>query len=208
MCATRQRAPALAESRPPMAAFTPQVGSAHRAPAPRRGSATAHREGQIKRWRGISPLPCHPLQVHAVGHWRRPQPRPRPELAELPVSLRQPQNIMPPSTSLLLADDNPANVVAGACSHELLDLPDEPKSTAAWKANLPVLGCHLGSIPRALRPRGIGSGQQWCGCALARRGQGTLRIQKERRQCVLSVQPRVTVSLLAGRSGGPGRAWQ
>ena len=29
----------------------------------------------------------------------------------------------------------------------LFDLPDEPESTAAWRANLPVLGCHLAPSP-------------------------------------------------------------
>ena len=62
-------------------------------------------------------LPSQPATVDALLHagWRpdlvlqMPRERDQPALAELSVSLQQPQTIRPPSVSPLLADENPSN---------------------------------------------------------------------------------------------------
>ena len=72
---------------------------------------------------GIAP-PSQPTTVDALlqAGWRpdlvlqMPRERDQPALAELPVSLRQPQAIRPPSASPLLADDDPS----GSLKHYFL----------------------------------------------------------------------------------------
>ena len=99
-------------------------------------------------------LPSQPTTVDALLHagWRpdlvlqMPRERDQPALAELPVSLRQPQAIRPPSVSPLLADEDPSGslkhyFLAGFCVASQAHLQDlvSPERFAFCSAPLPNL---------------------------------------------------------------------
>ena len=73
----------------------------------------------VSRWlglQGVLPSPATADSFLQAG-WRpdlvlqMPCELYQPELAELPVSLRQPQDLLPPSCSPLLGDDNPSGSI-------------------------------------------------------------------------------------------------
>ena len=99
-------------------------------------------------------LPKQPATADSLlqAGWRpdlvlqMPRERDQPALAELPVSLRQPQAVRPPSASPLLADNDPS----GSIKHYFLGLHEPAKSiSGTWSAQVAFL---LGTtMPRATR---------------------------------------------------------